>query len=177
MVLNTRRRMLGLLAAAIGAPRLVPLVPHALAADKPAKTPECFALQPFGDWKGVATNTQAGARIGQISFADADACDLRGEISVADSYDAMISDRPYRGGLKIEQLEEILRDGSGTQWDPRIVAAYFSIRDEVQSIGTNAVAGGGGPLTGSAFAELERLAEERDPLRTIDGIRGALGRL
>lgn len=93
MLLNTRRRMLGLLAAAIGAPRLVPLVPPALAADKPTKTPktpECFALQPFGDWKGVATNTQAGARIGQISFADSDSCDLRGEISVADSYDAKL---------------------------------------------------------------------------------------
>jgi hypothetical protein len=90
MLLNTRRRMLGLLAAAIGAPRLVPLVPPALAADKPAKKPECFALQPFGDWKGVATNTQAGARIGQISFADADSCDLRGEISIADSYDAKL---------------------------------------------------------------------------------------
>ena len=74
MLLNTRRRMLGLLAAAIGAPRLVPLVPVAHAAEteeKPAaKKSECFALQAFGDWKGVATNTQAGARIGQISFAD-----------------------------------------------------------------------------------------------------------
>ena len=38
----------------------------------------------------MATNTQAGARIGQISFADADSCDLRGEISVADSYDAKL---------------------------------------------------------------------------------------
>ena len=94
MLLNTRRRMLGLLAAAIGAPRLIPLVPVAHAAeteDKPAaKKSECFALQAFGDWKGVATNTQAGARIGQISFADADSCDLRGEISVADSYDAKL---------------------------------------------------------------------------------------
>ena len=54
------------------------------------ENPECFALQAFGDWKGVATNTQAGARIGQISFADADSCDLRGEISVADSYDAKL---------------------------------------------------------------------------------------
>ena len=94
MLLNTRRRMLGLLAAAIGAPRLIPLVPVAHAAEneeKPAaKKSECFALQAFGDWKGVATNTQAGARIGQISFADADSCDLRGEISVADSYDAKL---------------------------------------------------------------------------------------
>ena len=90
MLLNTRRRMLGLLAAAIGASRLVPLAPPAFAADKPARKPECFALQAFGDWKGVATNTQAGARIGQITFADAESCDLRGEISVADSYDAKL---------------------------------------------------------------------------------------
>ena len=61
------------------------------AEEKPAaKKSECFALQAFGDWKGVATNTQAGARIGQISFADAGSCDLRGEISVADSYDAKL---------------------------------------------------------------------------------------
>jgi hypothetical protein len=94
MLLNTRRRMLGLLAAAIGTSRLGPLVPPALAAktdEKPTpKKSECFALQSFGDWKGVATNTQAGARIGQISFADADSCDLRGEISVAESYDAKL---------------------------------------------------------------------------------------
>ena len=83
MLLNTRRRMLGLLAAAIGTTRLVQFVPRAFA----AKTPECFALQPFGEWKGVATNTQAGARIGQVTFANPDTCDLRAEIQVAESYD------------------------------------------------------------------------------------------
>jgi hypothetical protein len=86
MLLNTRRRMLGLLAAAIGTSRLVPLVPRAFA----AKTPECFALQPFGDWKGVATNTQAGARIGQVTFSNPDTCDLRAEIQVAASYDTKL---------------------------------------------------------------------------------------
>jgi hypothetical protein len=90
MLLNTRRRMLGLLAAAIGTSRLGPLLPPAFAAKPATKTPECFALQSFGDWKGVATNMQAGARIGQISFADSDSCDLRGEISVAESYDAKL---------------------------------------------------------------------------------------
>lgn len=97
-------------------------------------------------------------------------------LAVADSYDAMISDRPYRGGLKLEKLEEILREGSGTQWDPRIVAAYFTIRDEVRQI-CDTSSPGGENVSGGAFAELDRLAEERDPLRTIDGIRGALGNL
>jgi hypothetical protein len=86
MLLNTRRRMLGLLAAAIGTTRLAPLVQRAFA----AKTPECFALQPFGKWKGVATSTQAGARIGQVIFANPDTCDLRAEIQVAESYDTKL---------------------------------------------------------------------------------------
>jgi hypothetical protein len=86
MLLNTRRRMLGLLAAAIGTSRFVPLVPRALA----AKAPECFQLESFGDWKGVATNTQAGARVGQIVFAESNTCDLRGEIQVSETYDAKL---------------------------------------------------------------------------------------
>jgi hypothetical protein len=94
MLLNTRRRMLGLLAAAIGAPRLIQFAPSAFAAEtaeKPAsKKSECFALQAFGDWKGTATNKQAGARIGQLTFSNPDACDLRAEIQVAASYDAKL---------------------------------------------------------------------------------------
>lgn len=84
MLLNTRRRMLGLLAAGLGASRLLP-IPRAL-----AKTNECFALQPFGQWKGVATNTQAGARISQVEFSNADACDLRAEISISSSFDGKL---------------------------------------------------------------------------------------
>ena len=55
-------------------------------------------------------------------------------IAVADSYDAMSSDRPYRKGLTVARLEEILKDGAGIQWDPNVVAAYFNIRDDVTRI-------------------------------------------
>ncbi len=85
MILNTRRRMLGLIAASLGASRLLPPYSPALAAKG-----ECFALKSFGDWKGVATNTQAGARISQIEFSNPDGCDLRGEIQVATSYDTAL---------------------------------------------------------------------------------------
>jgi len=85
MLMNTRRRMLGLLAAAVGASRLLPPYSRAF-----SKTAECFALQPFGDWKGVATNSQSGARIGQIDFTNADDCDLRAEIQVAANFDAKL---------------------------------------------------------------------------------------
>lgn len=55
-------------------------------------------------------------------------------IAVADSYDAMVSDRPYRKGMPIERLEEIFRRGSGEQWDPRVIDAYFLARDDIQQL-------------------------------------------
>lgn len=43
-------------------------------------------------------------------------------IGVADSYDAMSSDRCYRKALPREQVLEELKNGSGTQFDPKIAA-------------------------------------------------------
>jgi HD-GYP domain-containing protein (c-di-GMP phosphodiesterase class II) len=42
---------------------------------------------------------------------------------VADCLDAMISDRPYRAGMGLERAIAEFRRGSGSQWNPRIVAA------------------------------------------------------
>ncbi len=51
-------------------------------------------------------------------------------IAIADSYDAMISERPYRNALSEEQaLEEILK-GSGTQFDPTIARVFTEKRLE-----------------------------------------------
>lgn len=55
-------------------------------------------------------------------------------LAVADSYDAMTSDRPYRRGLPLDRVEQIFRDGSGTQWDSRVIDAYFQIRHRVKAI-------------------------------------------
>jgi HD-GYP domain-containing protein (c-di-GMP phosphodiesterase class II) len=55
-------------------------------------------------------------------------------IAVADSYDAMVSDRPYRKGMPIERLEEIFRRGAGEQWDPRVIDAYFQSRDDFRQL-------------------------------------------
>jgi HD-GYP domain-containing protein (c-di-GMP phosphodiesterase class II) len=46
-------------------------------------------------------------------------------IAVADSYDAMTSDRPYRRGMPPTQATQILHEGRGTQWDPLIVDALL----------------------------------------------------
>jgi HD-GYP domain-containing protein (c-di-GMP phosphodiesterase class II) len=47
-------------------------------------------------------------------------------IAVADSYDAMTTDRPYRKGLTTEVAFEELRKFSGTQFDPDVVDAFFA---------------------------------------------------
>jgi putative two-component system response regulator len=45
-------------------------------------------------------------------------------VSVADAFHAMITDRPYRARYPVARALEILAAGSGTQWDPRLVAAF-----------------------------------------------------
>ncbi|MBI5642375.1 MAG: response regulator [Deltaproteobacteria bacterium] len=46
-------------------------------------------------------------------------------IAVADIYDAMSSDRPYRKGLPLEAVIEEMRRVSGTQLDPELVGIFI----------------------------------------------------
>jgi len=46
-------------------------------------------------------------------------------IAVADSYDAMTSDRPYRRGIPATKAAAILREERGTQWDETLVDAFL----------------------------------------------------
>jgi HD-GYP domain-containing protein (c-di-GMP phosphodiesterase class II) len=46
-------------------------------------------------------------------------------IAVADSFDAMTSDRPYRSGMPIGKAAHILREGRGQQWEAAIVDAFL----------------------------------------------------
>ncbi|HEY4001246.1 MAG TPA: HD-GYP domain-containing protein [Candidatus Xenobia bacterium] len=48
-------------------------------------------------------------------------------ISVADTYDAMTSDRPYRKGLPEDEAMRRLREAAGTQLDPDVVAAFIRL--------------------------------------------------
>ncbi|HZP09899.1 CFI-box-CTERM domain-containing protein [Methyloceanibacter sp.] len=84
MLLNTRRRALGLILAA-GAGLRWPLTRLAHGAEK-----ECFDSKAFGPWKGLATNSQAGARMSQVRFDNDQGCDLHADVQVATSYDAKI---------------------------------------------------------------------------------------
>lgn len=48
-------------------------------------------------------------------------------VSVADAFHALISDRPYRKGLSIDKSIEILKCGSGIQWDKALVRKFIVI--------------------------------------------------
>ena len=50
--------------------------------------------------------------------------------AVADSFDAITSDRPYRRASTFESGRQIIRECSGTQFDPQVVSAFLSIPEE-----------------------------------------------
>lgn len=52
-------------------------------------------------------------------------------LAVADAFDAMTSDRPYRSGMPAEKAIQVLREGRGTQWDPHFVDAFIEVYQEV----------------------------------------------
>lgn len=51
-------------------------------------------------------------------------------LGVADSYDAMTSNRSYRNALPQEVVREEIERGKGTQFDPRIADVMLSLMDE-----------------------------------------------
>ena len=58
-------------------------------------------------------------------------------IAVADSYDAMTSDRPYRKGMPIPRAAGILCEGRGRQWDAAVVDAFLrTIADQLEQAET-----------------------------------------
>jgi HD-GYP domain-containing protein (c-di-GMP phosphodiesterase class II) len=49
--------------------------------------------------------------------------------AVADALDALTTDRPYRAAVPWSEARSVIRAASGTQFDPKIVAAYDTIPD------------------------------------------------
>lgn len=50
-------------------------------------------------------------------------------ISVADVFDALAAERPYKRGMEIEKVRRILAEGRGTHFDPALVDAFLRIID------------------------------------------------
>ncbi|MBT4465919.1 MAG: hypothetical protein HOD03_04470, partial [Planctomycetes bacterium] len=51
-------------------------------------------------------------------------------IMIADTYDAICSERPYRKALPSEAALEIIQKGAGTQFDPNLVPIFESTYKE-----------------------------------------------
>ncbi len=51
--------------------------------------------------------------------------------AVADAFDAMTSDRPYRKAQPLSVARQTVSDNSGTQFDPEVVQAFLAIPDDV----------------------------------------------
>jgi len=58
-------------------------------------------------------------------------------VAVADSYDAMTTDRPYQKGRSPEVALEILRKHAGTKWDQVCVSALAAVIGDPQTIDQN----------------------------------------
>jgi putative nucleotidyltransferase with HDIG domain len=50
--------------------------------------------------------------------------------AVADTMDAICSDRPYRKGRSLQVAKDEIRRCSGTQFDPKVVEAFLCVSDE-----------------------------------------------
>ncbi len=67
---------------------------------------------------------------------------LRGEdiplygriVAVADVFDALTSERPYKNAWEVERSIAFLRDGAGTHFDPRCVDAFLQDWEQVLAI-------------------------------------------
>jgi len=104
---------------------------------------------------------------------------LRGEeipllariLTVADSYEAMTADRPYRMGMRVADAVAELRACSGTQFDPRVVDALIETIEELERAGEE-------PL-GAATASDETAPEEIRAIFSalVDGVFGSFRRL
>jgi response regulator RpfG family c-di-GMP phosphodiesterase len=64
-----------------------------------------------------------------------EAIPLEGRITaVADVFDALGSDRPYKKAFPEEKVLAILREESGRQFDPSVIDAFLNRRDEFRDI-------------------------------------------
>lgn len=53
-------------------------------------------------------------------------------MAVADVLDALLSNRPYKEGYSIEKSYQIMKEESGTHFDPDIIEALVNVRDEIE---------------------------------------------
>lgn len=58
-------------------------------------------------------------------------------MAIADVYDALVSKRPYKEALEYEQANEIIRQGSGTHFDPLLVDVFIAVAHQFEAAAAN----------------------------------------
>ena len=54
-------------------------------------------------------------------------------ISVADAYNSMTSNRPFRNKLSENEAVEEIKNNEGTQFDPKVVKAFLQVYEELNN--------------------------------------------
>jgi HD-GYP domain-containing protein (c-di-GMP phosphodiesterase class II) len=62
-------------------------------------------------------------------------------VSVIDAFDAMVSSRPYRRGMPLDEAVRRLHEASGTQFDPAVIKSFIPIAQSEMSSVLEAVGG------------------------------------
>ena len=56
-------------------------------------------------------------------------------VAIADFYDALTHDRPYRGALPMPKVRELLEAGEGRHFDPELLGVFLTLLDERTALG------------------------------------------
>ena len=60
---------------------------------------------------------------------------LQGRImAVVDVYDALVHDRPYKKAFTEEEAVKIIKENSGTHYDPKIVEVFYDVKDQFKEL-------------------------------------------
>ena len=57
-------------------------------------------------------------------------------VAVADVFDALTSERPYKKAWDLERAFDLLRDGRGAHFDPECIDAFFAVLDDILAVKT-----------------------------------------
>jgi putative two-component system response regulator len=55
-------------------------------------------------------------------------------VAVADVFDALTSERPYKKAWELERATALIRESSGGHFDPDVVTAFFDVLDQILEI-------------------------------------------
>jgi len=85
--------------------------------------------------------------------------------AVADTFDAMTSDRPYRRALPFEASREVIARGAGKRYDSHVAKVFLSIPDETWK----AIRAETAAIQGFAFATANDIQATSKPAKSGDG--------